>query len=301
MSTLIPQQRADKNGKIVTRHVLADSGASSPASSIPVPSIPVSAMKQQEMTKAEYLEAFKGRIKELGLTPDVSCDKLLSDFVYDGSATEKVVERLYDLLPKLDADSMRSLIGPHLNTTRYSTNRTSFREVALFSIAVMSWEYCNSVDQAALPGNYDRNNAYLGELYSNATDFFGASNKLRCTDETVADFEGYYLLKALKLDKQSFDSEGGYYRALTKLKDMRDQITPYLPVLRAMDLAYDGKNNYFFNDEYYLWENIKDLQSFPPEKVTALALETLRRGEYEEGLAEQIATNASDSLSDGLL
>jgi hypothetical protein len=70
---LVPQLRPDKNGKMVTRHVKADSGAPLSAAAIPVPTVKVSTV-----THGDNVEALRDAIREALETRDYDDIQLVS-------------------------------------------------------------------------------------------------------------------------------------------------------------------------------------------------------------------------------
>lgn len=134
MTNLVPEQRPDSNGKVVTRWVLPGSGPSS-APSIPAPRSFVDESEDEELCTPETLRAFHGFLKsrnELGwsyaspllahvsLMPDSLADDLMNEMYGNSSFSplNKVamaVRQIYDeysmIAPSRRATVLRNLMS----------------------------------------------------------------------------------------------------------------------------------------------------------------------------------------------
>lgn len=303
MGTLVPEQRQDKNGHLVTRHVKADAGSNGSASSIPAPSLLTAggyAQERERLGSGEFVAAVESRFEELGVEVPDNLNRLLLQINYSSSLCNKADEKLYDMLPEMDADDLKSLTrGVEHMRLGSSMNTYASLEAQVLSMAIMSYEWARTVDDAKFPVPYERKED--NSIFLTGVNLFAKNKRVRCTEETAADLQGQYLLEALSLNGDSFASAGDYYRGLAKLKDQQEELKPYLPLLIAMNTAFADGKGWYFNDDYYLWENIDEVKRYPVDRIEAIAMESIRRGRFDPEFAEEIAESNADTLNDGLL
>lgn len=303
MANLIPVKRPDKNGHLVTRYVKGEQNIAGTGAPLPAPQLALTTPDNDlsSMSSFDYAEVVMARFRELdGRLSPSSIERVVQQLKSNSYHFSGAHEKLYSLLPKLDAKGVQSLsFGGQLGTFGINVPQ---QRVAIFATSVLGYDFARSVDNAIVDGTNERNIEPHRLLYR-ANALFGKDGKLRVSDEVVGDLESYYLLETLGINERFFNSTGDYYRGLTKLKAMQEDVTPYLPLLIAMHTAYEpGDRDYYFEDDYYLWENIDTVMQFPKERIHVIARETVRRGEYDQGLAEEIASSTgSDTLNDGLL
>lgn len=306
MSSLIPVKRPDKNGHLVTRYIKDGAQLPSTGSALPAPQ-PLPAVTSQPdfstLSSFDYTQAVMDRFREVGATgPRPSIEALVEGLRSNISSYNNggAAEKLYDMIPELDEDTFQSLSSG----TRYMpySSNVPLHTLNTFAIAVLAHGYSRTVDNALVSNTPDRAEK-VNKVMERAMGFFGREGKIRITDAVVGDMESRYLLETLGLNEKCFGTTGDYYRALGRLKEMQDDLTPYLPLLIAMHTAYpDGKRDFYFGDDWYLWDNIDDVMKFPQDRIEAIAVEAVRRGEYDSGLAQEIIdSDGSDILNDGLL
>lgn len=289
---LIPEARTNKLGHVVVKHVKpVGSATTSSAARIPAP-VASFTTTDPEMKRAELTEAISDNMASTGFR----YEDWHRSFV--GGLQDDDLKYVYELSQRLDHDGVKSLLMSAPN--RFAVPGVSDRQV--FMTAAHAYDYCKSVVDAD-PSDKGWDFVGKGDLYGFAKRFFdGATGTFVRDEDTVSDLEGAFLVHRLRIDKEGFKSEGSYYRGLTKLKERREEIKPYLPLLLAMATAYPtGKSGWHFGEEYYLWSNLEDIQKFPAERIDAIAKATIRRGEYDPEIAELVMQNASDSLADGIL
>lgn len=303
MSALVPEQRQDKNGHLVTRHVKADQGSGVSAGSIPPPSLSIVADSRpsfEEVGHSGFVESVGSRFDELGVKPPEILTQLLWQLKYNSSLCGDADKKLYDMLPDLDAKALGSLTGG-MHGMRIESGMNSFatKNAQIFGIAIHAYEFSRVIDDAKLPVPYTRNTDY--SILRTGLELFAKDTKVKFTPGTISDLEGQYFLEALDMSINSFSSAGEYYRSLGILKEQQEEIKPYLPVLIAMNTAFADGKGWYFNDEYYLWENIEMAKRFPVDRIEAIAIESIRRGKFDEEFAEEVANSNSDTLNAGLL
>lgn len=305
MTSLIPEKRLDKNGVLVTRHVKDGAALSSSTLSIPAPTLSATTATRpsfDELTSKDYEKAVLRSFLSLTTTVDTyKIEYLLRQIHWYDETCGGAARKLYDLLPDLDARGVQSLTAG-VRYMRVSEGTSPTVETQLFSTAIMAYEFSRDVEEArlfvtsAVDAKYQERS-----ILAIANSFLGESKKLRVNDGVVADLEGRCLLGAIGLEPADFNSEGDYYRGLTKLKEMQDEIKPYLPLLVAWHEGFPKGRSFYFNDDYYLWDNIEVAKKIPVDRVKAVAVEVMRRGDYDEGLVEEVINSSSDVINDGLL
>jgi hypothetical protein len=304
MSVLVPEQRPDKNGHIVTRHVRADKASGVTPSGIPAPSLVGQTgpafRAYKDLAYGELANRTEDKFSELGVKMEDNVRKLVIA-ISSNKELSPSAEKLYDLLPSIDADGLRSLTGGQMKYLRLGDMNYHLAgpEAQVFAIAISAYEYSREVDDATIPVPDELVTKKIG-IYETAANLYGRE-KVRCTPDTIADVEGHYLMKTLGLSSDSFPSTGDYYRGLTKLNARREELKPYLPLMIALHTAYPLGKSYYFNDEYYLWDNIDLIKKYPEDRIIAIARETIKRGQFDEEFAAEVAGSTSDTLNDGLL
>lgn len=304
MSVLVPEQRPDKNGHLVTRHVRADKPSGVTASSIPAPSLTAPSAparrEYKDLSHSELATLTEERFNELGVKIEPNLYQIIRQISYfDGSCAD-AAEALYDLLPSLDLEGIESLTDGISSLRLGSTNFSPGPEAEVFSMAVKAYAFSREVDDATLPVP----NALVAKktgIYRTALKLFWDKKRIRSTPENTADLEAHYFMQSLGLSADSFASAGDYYRGINKLNEQRDELKPYLPLLIALNTAFTNGKGYYFNDDYYLWENIDTVKQYPVERIEAIAQETIRRGGFDEKFAEEVANSNADVLNEGLL
>jgi hypothetical protein len=167
-------------------------------------------------------------------------------------------------------------------------------------MAVKAYAFSREVDDATLPVPNALVTKKTG-IYRTAIKLFWDKKRIRSTPENTADLEAHYFMQSLGLSADSFPSVGDYYRGVNKLNEQRDELKPYLPLLIALNTAFTNGKGFYFNDDYYLWENIEMVKQYPVDRIEAIARETIRRGGFDERFAEEVANSNADTLNEGLL
>lgn len=211
-----------------------------------------------------------------------------------------LTEDLHALLPELDERGYYSLFNGVSSANPYAQGPSRL------AVAVKAYSYCRSVDDAIPAGELAEQNIARDHVWDTSYEVVnnGSTKRIVEVEDNAADLEGIYLLSKLDLDMSCFPTTGDYYRTLVKLKARQEEIQPYLPLLLAMAAIRtetSSPTNWYFNDSWYLWENIDLVKKYPVEKINEIAAETVRRGGFDEGMAQQIVESGVPSLNDGLL
>jgi hypothetical protein len=289
---LVPEARTNKLGHVVVKHVKPVGAAPSASTArIPAPALSFSTVVK-EMDSRELTDGISENISNTGFDFTDRHRSFLMGINVDD------LKFLHGLSQRLDHDGAESLLKSTPN--RFASPSVSDHEV--FMTACHAYDYCKGVIDAD-PSNKGWDFVGKADLFGFAKRTFeGATAAYRRDEDTVSDLEGAFLVHRLRIGKEGFRSEGSYYRGLAKLKEQREEIEPYMPLLLAMATAYPtGNGGWHFGEEYYLWENLDDIKKFPVEKIGAIARATIDRGEYDPKIAELVMQNASDSLADGIL
>lgn len=296
-SHLIPEPRADKNGVVVTRHVRP---AQAPAlgRGIPSPAAPLAA-PHRELEPEEMRVAVLDRLEELGRLQASGSRAALHSHMMRFGRNE--LAPLMDVLPDLDQRGAASIFDG-ADTERGSDNGAAQR----LATVIDAYPVAREIDDAVLPGEYSKTLVTRDCLYRFARDFFHRTSApgwtYRHSDEHAADLRGAYLLNRLGLSEKNCNSTGNYYRMLARIDREYEDIRPRLPLLIAAHTAYDGGTDWYFGDaDAYLFTFLDDIRDFPLESIVPIAEVTLRRGEYDQEIAQQIADGAYPAISDGLL
>jgi len=300
---LVQEKRLDKNGNWVTRHVrVSDPESAKSGLRLPAPSV-VKAEKRPEykdLPRGRFIEDATARFDELGIPMEHNFKQLLKQISFDNDTCGGAAEKFYNLLPTLDAEGIQSLTGGGMNSLNLSDlNYHPGPEAQVLATAINAFEFSRVVDKATLPVPNAPVTKKIG-IYETAVSFFW-KQKVRCTADTSADLEAIYLFQSLGLNREAFPTAGDYYRGLTRLHAQREELKPYLPLLIALNTGLTTSKGYYFNEEYYLWENIDMVKRYPVDRIEAIALETIRRGDFDEAFANDIVNSNADSLNDGLL
>jgi hypothetical protein len=304
MSVLVPEQRPDKNGHLVTRHVRADKPSGVNASSIPAPLLatpPAPARREyKELEHGELVALTEERFSELGITMEPNLSKILRQISYYNGSCADAAEAFYNLLPDIDAQGVESLTDGISAMRLSDSNFSPGPEAEVFSMAVKAYAFSREVDDATLPVPNALVTKKTG-IYRTAIKLFWDKKRISSTPENTADLEAHYFMQSLGLSADSFPSAGDYYRGINKLNEQRDELKPYLPLLIALNTAFTNGKGFYFNDDYYLWENIEMVKQYPVDRIEAIARETIRRGGFDESFAEEVANSNADTLNEGLL
>lgn len=296
-SSLRPEQRVNKLGHVVVKHVKNDdAGNASKAARIPAPSLSFVKDESELLDRSQWIELISKTVSGAGRTFAPGFVPRMTNFLYAYDYRE--LEFIHSVAERMDGNGVGGLFGgiPERPSSTMDIDHH------LFLTAAHAFSYCKEVNEADPSDSASWGDR--GGLLAFARRTFGGEHnmKFRFDKDAVADLEGAYLLNRIGLDKESFNSIGSYYRGLGKLKGMQEEIKPYLPLLIAMHTAYEDSNrDYFFNDEYYFWSNIEDIMKFPEEKIGIIARETQKRGEYDPEIAQALIESDAGILSEGVI
>lgn len=274
MGNLIPQLRADANGKLVTRHVKDDAQAPQPRRAFAAPSIKVqpAEMSQKDLEKARPLKKVKKR-KVPASRNSVAAMRTLSNMV-DATTTEMSDESIYRYL---------------------KTGLPMAEGVALHSIGVESHEWQSTPDQR--DGEADSMYAVRASRYKQEVRrveerrdrFSDVAHRLELHDipADVASkcLENGLTMKALsgylnEKDACELYSKVGYLKGSMKVMD--DLVNGVIPFGHYQQFGIRNLNN---------WERNCPVYSFMSSEVLSRAVE--KAGSPYPGVD---AATASDSV-----
>lgn len=298
MSNLIPQQRADKNGKLVTRHVKVGDSSSQTPSPFPAPELtPIDRYFAQEKAEMDALLRTVGENFGKANMPLTYSHLELLEGTKAHPASMSLLEALAEATDGIDESGASALLG---GFSDYQSGKHEYH-VACLELAARAYKFCRKVDDS-IPHSADPRDTYFlsGSLGTFAKDFFEDNKPSHASDpDDVADFEGAYFLDRLDLnDKGRFNTEGAYFRALRTLKERRDDIIGYMPLLIAARMI-SSRDYMYLSDILDLMDYLKTI--CPPEKSASVAAECVKRRVFDVDTIEQIAKSDTAPLIGGVL
>jgi len=219
---LVPQLRADKNGKLVTRHMV-DVGASTPLSStLPAPSLTVG---QQAPDKTEK-EMHKEMCEELALRLfGVADDDPKSPYSHAVGALSWIktplLENINDALD--NPPKYRTIISNRNNLSHHLNNDKGFAVALAASVHDIGTALSNAGFE-----DFRSPESFCDEYFHRPTIKY-------VKDTNIEEFRVVYLANALELDEDRHpDGKMAYYRELGQLAEKLDDVIKALPVLHTI-------------------------------------------------------------------
>jgi hypothetical protein len=297
MSNLIPQKRVNKLGHVVTKHVKADDSSQKPPLSLPAP----------EITYVDrHFFNENAEIDVLLRTVGTNFDKANTSLTYshleliEGTkvqgARRSLLEALAEATDGIDERGAKSLLSGFSN---YQAKKHAHNASCL-ELSARAYEFCRKVDDATPYSTDTRHEYFLNvPLGTFAKEFFHYDLSHASDPDDVTDLEGAYFLDRLDLnDKERFNSEGAYYRAMVQLKERREDIVEYMPLLIAARMVAPADYT-SLGDIFDLTDYLKTI--CPPDKSASVAAECLKRLVFDVDTIEQIAKSDVAPLIDGVL
>jgi hypothetical protein len=299
MSSLIPQKRPDKNGKLVTRHVRADLPAPSGAGSIPAPQLsPLTRSAGEGLSRRSIQELMEGIGRSLSKA-DASMTYDTMELLEGTKAVEprrSLLEAMYEATDGIDSAGAKMLMSG-FEIYRHTTQA---RNASCLELSARAYRFARRVEDAMpdSPDGFD-NYVFARKLGLFAKDFFPNDISYGSDPDDVVDLEGAYLLGRLYLNAPSkFNTEGAYYRALRKVRDRFDELEGVLPLLLAAR-SLDDKSHDSLDAIFALAKELSEV--CPAEKSRSIAGIIMERGEFSVDLVKQLADLDATSLSSGVL
>lgn len=300
MTNLIPQKRSDKNGRLVTRHVKIDASSAAGVASLPAPKVgataaPSSAPAITDLSDAELFDDISRNLSAAGFALTYSHMELI-----EGTKALKgrrsLLEALHEETQGIDKKGAESLIGDFAvyRHTRHDSNSSCLE------LAARAYKFARKVDDATpVTGNPDDEFFYQNKIGLFAKQFFSSDITNGSDPDDATELEGAYLLERLDLNYPGkFNTEGSYYRTLHKLKDRRDELEDYLPLLIAARMV-DHKSNTTVEDIFELAGKLAEV--CPVEKVDAVTQVVMERRIFSIDLVQKLADSDATSLNSGVL
>lgn len=296
MSNLTPQKRMNKLGHLVTKHVKADTDTKKAPLSLPAPSVVLSADRPKEQLDTKELLDVVGRnLQKANFNLSYSHLELLEGTKVQGPRRH-LLEALVDATEGIDGRGANSLMS---GVTTYRANKHD-HNVACLQLAARAYEFCRKVDDATPYSEDDEDQHFFYDNLGNfAKESFGTDITDGSDPDDVTDLEGAYFLDRLGLDDESrFNSLGAYYRAMGKLKERREDLIDYMPLLITARMVDPGSNT-TLNDIFELTDYLKGM--CPVEKVPMISLEVLKRRIFNVDMVEELASSEATTLTEGVL
>lgn len=295
MSNLIPQKRMDKNGIMVTKHVKADQSSAPSSFSVPAPVLPYGTESSLDSGTKELVNKI-GKNFSKANTPLTYSHLELIEGTKAQPPLQSLLEALAEATEGIDEQGAKSLLD---GFDIYRANRHN-QNAAILELSARAYVFCRKVDDAT-PHSDNVNDEFFwyGRIGGFAKDFFRSDPTDGSDPGDVTDLEGAYLLDRLDLnDKERFNTEGAYYRAMGKLKEKREDIIDYMPLLITARMVAH-RDYMYLDDIFQLSDYLKKI--CPVDKVEVIAAEVLKRRVFDVDAIEQIAKAEANSMIDGVL
>lgn len=284
---LIPQLRADKNGKMVTRHVSDKSASTSKVKPLPAPLHPA---HHEAPVKTE---------KEL---KQEAC-KTLVELVSRGfSASEKEVDTAMAVASWLRLEQLQTLshIAEYQNRPFAPSTGAIWNELRggrsfHLGMAASTYELSERLHQTGFHG--------LGTPLIMASSYFGAVSAKYIKDSNISDFRLHVLANALDLENyETNDGKFEHYRQLANLNSHYDEVVKALPVLFEIMSDYD---NHILDDsiEDIVAASIHAARHTEPEieRIAAFVRDRKDMDHYDTDLIDEMLKTEASSMSSGVL
>lgn len=286
-SSLTPQVRPDKNGKLVTRHIKTDAAAGRTGLVMPAPTLaaPVKKVNREELINevAEIVAAPPANPTRYTKTPSLkSVTSSLSEF-----KDEATIASIGDALN--DPESSPFLHSLITSSFYYAEpNLEGFLKAAISVDRMYATieHYGNQLPSAL---NSDVSNLF-SQMGFKERDFKG-----EVTDEHIGYFQATLIANKLGIHERGFPVKNTYYRQIEMIRENMERIVPALPVLvRVM-----GRDVY--KDKYADIENVLqyvDASGHAPKDIGDVMLE---RNTHDFALVKEVLDNGVRSMSSGVL
>jgi hypothetical protein len=297
MSNLIPQKRVNKLGHLVTKHVKADDSSQKPPLSLPAPELThVDRFFFKEDAALKALLNTVGRNFDKAGTPLTYSHLELIEGTKVQLSRRSLLEALVEATDGMDERGAKSLLsGFNMYRASKHTHNASCLE-----LSARAYDFCRKVDDATPYSAEERDQHFFYDsLGTFAKDFYDSDLSSGSDPGDVTDLEGAYFLNRLDLnDKERFNSEGAYYRAMVQLKERREDIVDYMPLLITARMVAPGDYT-SLGDIFDLTDYLKTICS--PDKAATVAAEALKRRVFDVDTVEQLAKSEVTPMIDGVL
>lgn len=299
MSNLVPEQRVNKLGHVVTKHIKADNALTKPSTLLPAPGLPTadSLFPQEDAEISALLQTVGTNFSKANFALTYDHMELLEGTKVK-PANKSLLKALAEATDEIDERGAVSLLDG------FGTYRTKNNDhfSACLEVAARAYRFCRSVDDLTPSSNNTRNEYFSSVALGGFTkDFFYGmlESSSQIENDDVTELEGAYLLDKLDMnDKERFHSEGAYFRALHKLKERRKEVLGYFPLLVTARMV-SARDYTSLGDVFDLMDYLKTI--CPPEKSAAIAAECVSRRVFNVDAVEQMAKSDTAPLIDGVL
>lgn len=295
-NSLIPQLRADKNGKLVTRHVSDASASEASTTSIPAPSLSSAQAAPEKTEKELRIEASKAFAKRIidELAGEPNEDKL------------KNLEAPLSWFTMAQIENLNTILDEKPTYTRFTSAwsvshyLTSGRSIPLALIASI-----HDIAQSCIDAGFS------GHLYSGSADKFAETYLKRpiyssyLKESNVKDFRAAYLSQMLELDESAHsDGPMDYYRHMQTFSDNIDDVLHALPVLKG--IMDDDDHMYMLEEGIVnVLEISEHLSKLSEQEVLRVRSFLDERGSelnsYDTEVIDEMLKNTESSVGNGWL
>lgn len=287
-SSLTPQVRPDKNGKLVTRHIIADASGGRTGPSMPAPKLgyaPVKETSREEMIDdlAQIICTPPANPNRFTVTPSLrSVTSSLTEFTDDA-----MIKTVSDAMS--DPESSNFLKGLIISSFYYEEPKLEGYLKVAISVDKMFATIETYGGQLPSSLNSDVSNLF-SEMGFKEHEF-----KDEITDEHVGYFQATLIANKLGIRANRSQIKNVYYKQIDLIRENLDRIVPALPVLVPVLSRDYYKESY--NDIVDVLDTI-DRSGHDPVDIGNTMIE---RGTNDFGLVEEILGNGVKSVSSGVL
>lgn len=291
---LVPQLRADKNGKLVTRHVNENKTSGSLSSALPAPALAVTKTEPEKSEKEIHKETYEALAKRLlesvDVTPDDSRLKNVgASLSWFNSALLANINSILDEKPSYRTQLASVGSITHLLTTGKGLHVGMTASVHDLATACVAVGLENIVSPDELARKFLRRPTY----------------SLFIKDSNIKDFRAAYLAHVLELDEDEHaDGKLDYYRHLERFSDKLDDVVHALPVLKTI---LEGEDSRYMLEEGIanVMEVVDHLSEFSDDEVLRVQSFIGERGDelnsYDTEIIDEMLKNTEASVGNGWL
>jgi hypothetical protein len=287
-SSLTPQVRPDKNGKLVTRHIKADASGGRTGASMPAPKLGFAPVK--EVSREEMIDDLAQIISEPPAVPTRytntpslrSVTSSLTEFKDDA-----MIKTVSDAMS--DPESSKYLKGLIISSFYYDESKLEgFLKVA---ISVDKMFATMEAYGGQLPSSL---NSDVSNLFSEM-GFKEQEFKDEITDEHVGYFQATLIANKLGIRNNRGQINNIYYKQIESIRENLERIVPALPVLVPV-LSRD-----YYKETYKDIVDVLDTIDRSGHDPVDIGNVMIERGTQDFGLVEEILGNGVKSVSSGVL
>lgn len=275
---LVPEKRADKNGRLVTRLVRPADAPTGSDTTIPAPSMRGAVRAAAEPSPKKLVGEIEDAFNAHGLSMPNVVRTFMVKWCEDGSRS--YVEKLHSISQGFeyrDALYFRQCMG---GTDQRGQNK--------LRIAIDSFEFCAAVEDAA-PGARGVESRCMNRMVDNFSS--SSFNEFHAGDVSAA-----YLLERVGFDgDRCFGNKADYYRMSEKVRQNLDLIQPMLPIIILLS------SKLHWNKEEDLFSVMDALKKYPRSAMPLILDMVKDRGTFDDATVERALRLGNTPMVSGIL